>query len=103
MSQGAFLVGVGPDYDTSSSPRTFRIPDTRVGDMCFDWTLTLKTIASPQIRGFFFAEANPVGVIIVRLSQLGGDSVYFIPRPAKLRKVMIHAAAIQTIYLHQHW
>jgi hypothetical protein len=91
------------DYDSASSPRTFRIPDARVGDISFDWTLTLKTIASGQIRGFFFADAKPVGVIIVRPSQLKGDSIYFIPRPANLRKVIIDVAAIQTSYSDGRW
>ena len=86
------------DYDTSSEPKMFRIPDARVGDVCFDWTLSLKTISNPQIRGFFFADAKPVGVIIVRPSKLGSQSVYYIPRPNNLRKVMVDAAVIQAIY-----
>jgi hypothetical protein len=73
------------DYDTSIPPPEYRVPDARVGDISFDWTLNLKTISSPQIRGFFAADARPAGVVIIRPSQLGQNSSYLIPRPTDLR------------------
>lgn len=73
------------DYDTSSPRKTFRVPDARIGDISFDWTLSLKTILSQQIRGFFAADSRPIGVVIVRPSQLGRNSTYLIPRPAEPR------------------
>ncbi|MGZ3367228.1 MAG: hypothetical protein ACXU8Y_21135, partial [Caulobacteraceae bacterium] len=60
------------DYDTSASDSTYRIPDARVGNASFDWTLARKTMASPQIRGFFSADSSPSAVVIVRPSQLAG-------------------------------
>lgn len=41
------------DYQTSENDSSYRIPDARLGDVAFDWTLSPKTISSPQIRGFF--------------------------------------------------
>ena len=70
------------DYETSESGQSYRIPDARLGDVSFDWTLSPKTISSPQIRGFFRADSQPRAVVIIRPSQLGGDSTYLIPRPA---------------------
>lgn len=69
------------NYDTSDSRVIYRIPDARLDDVTFDWTLSTKTISSPQIRGFFRADSQPRAVIIVRPSQLGGDNVYLITRP----------------------
>ena len=57
----------------------FRIPDARLGDASFDWTLSSKTISAPQIRGFFRADLLPRAVVIIRPSELGG--AYLIPRP----------------------
>ena len=62
-----------------------------------DWSLSLKSIANPQVRGFLFSDAKPTGVIIIRPSQLGGQSVYYIPRPASLRKVMLDDKTLQTL------
>jgi hypothetical protein len=73
------------DYDTSSSQRTWTVPDARVGNVSFDWTLTPKTISDQQIRGFFAADSRPIGVVIVRPTQLGANNIYLIPRPAVLR------------------
>jgi hypothetical protein len=69
------------DYETSESDLLYRIPDARLGDVDFEWTLSQKTINSPQIRGFFRADSHPRAVIIIRPSQLGGASTYLIPRP----------------------
>jgi hypothetical protein len=69
------------DYETAESDVSYRIPDARLHDVVFDWTLSLKTISSAQIRGFFRADSQPRAVVIIRPSQLGGDSLYLIPRP----------------------
>ena len=68
------------DYETLESAQSYRVPDARFGDVVFDWTLSLKTISSAQIRGFFRAESRPRAVIIIRPSELGGS--YLLPRPA---------------------
>ncbi|MEZ5995679.1 MAG: hypothetical protein R3C25_07980 [Hyphomonadaceae bacterium] len=68
-------------YRTSGSERTFRIPDARIGDVVFDVTLTQKTLAQPQIRGFFNADFRPTAVVIVRPSQPSPQGTYIITRP----------------------
>ncbi len=68
------------DYENSESGQSYRIPDARIGDVSFDWTLSPKTISAPQIRGFFRADSQPRAVVIIRPSELGG--AYLIPRPA---------------------
>jgi hypothetical protein len=73
------------DYETSENDSSYRIPDARLRDVTFEWTLSPKTISSPQIRGFFRADSQPRAVVIIRPSKLGPDSTYLIPRPAKLR------------------
>ncbi len=70
------------DYETSENGRSYRLPDVRIWDVSFDWTLFPKTISTPQIRGFFRADSQPRAVIIIRPSQLGQDTTYLIPRPA---------------------
>jgi len=70
------------DYDTSRSEPSYRVPDARVGDATFDWTLTPKTLSNPQIRGFFNADSQPSTVVIVRPSQFGPNSTYAFTRPA---------------------
>ena len=72
------------DYENSGSGRNYRIPDARIGDVSFDWTLSPKTISLPQIRGFFRADSQPRAVIIIRPSQLGRDSTYMLPRPTDI-------------------
>lgn len=73
------------DYDNSGNDSTYTVPDARIKNVSFDWTLTAKDISSRQIRGFFGADSQPAAVIIVRPSLLGRDSTYLIPRPAQLR------------------
>jgi hypothetical protein len=73
------------NYDTSGPKTTYTIPDARIRDVSFDWTLTYKTISNGQIRGFFGANASPCAVVIVRPIQLGQNSSYLIPRPATLK------------------
>ena len=72
--------------DPSSPSQTYRIPDARLGRVSFDWSLALKTISAPQIRGFFQADSEPEAVIIVRPRQLGRDATYLIPRPSRLTR-----------------
>ena len=81
---GAEITINNRDYDTSGPNRTYTVPDARIRDVSFDWTLTLKTISTPQIRGFFGADSRPWAVVIVRPSQLGQNNTYLIPRPASL-------------------
>lgn len=69
------------NYETSQNDTRYRIPDARLGDVAFDWTLSSKTIGDAQIRGFFRADSRPRAVIIVRPSPLGPGSTYLIPRP----------------------
>ncbi|MGD1015612.1 MAG: hypothetical protein ABR863_04130 [Roseiarcus sp.] len=69
------------DYETTESDILYRVPDARLGDVDFEWTLSQKTISSPQIRGFFRADSRPRAVIIIRPSQLDGASTFLIPRP----------------------
>lgn len=70
----------GREYDSSGTDRTYRRPDARVGRLAFDVTLTRKTAITPQVRGFFGADFQPLRVIIIRPSQLGGIYTYAIPR-----------------------
>lgn len=67
-------------YDSSGTEITYRIPDARVGNLAFDTSLTAKLPSSPQIRGFFNADFEPAGVVIVRPNQLGNYSSYIIWR-----------------------
>jgi len=69
------------DYETKPRGQDYRVPDARVGDISYDWTLWQKTIGSAQIRGFFRADSRPRGVIIIRPTQLGTGGAYLIPRP----------------------
>jgi len=70
------------NYNTSDETNIiYKIPDARIGNLSFDWTLELKTPSSPQIRGFFSADSQPWGVVIVRPSPLGQNSSYLILRP----------------------
>lgn len=51
-----------------------------VGNIAFDVTLSRKTLAIPQVRGFFNGDFKPDAVIIVRPTQLGPNSTYAISR-----------------------
>lgn len=82
-SKGQRIRVIGWEYDTSRSDPTYRIPDARVGDVAFDVTLTRKTLATPQIRGFFNSDFKPFAVVIVRPTQLGPNSTYAISKPGK--------------------
>jgi|CXWL01.1.fsa_nt_gi hypothetical protein len=72
---------IGREYETRETDRTYRIPDSRVGKIAFDMTLTRKTLATAQVRGFFSSDFSPEAVVIVRPSQLGPNSTYIITRP----------------------
>ncbi|WP_253201346.1 hypothetical protein [Sphingomonas quercus] len=67
--------------EDSVSEGSFRRPDARVGNIAFDVTLTRKTLATTQVRGFFDADFKPDHVIITRPTQLGTESTYIISRP----------------------
>ena len=71
--------------DTSGTDATYRRPDARVDDVAFDVTLTRKTLATPQVRGFFGADFKPNHVVIVRPRQIGEGSTYIISRPETKR------------------
>ena len=70
-------------FDTRENDSTYRIPDARIGKVAFDVTLTRKTLASPQVRGFFNTDAEPEMVIIVRPRQLGPHHTYAIKSPGR--------------------
>ncbi len=80
-SKGSTVRINGREYDTSGTDATYRIPDARVGHVAIDMTLTRKTLATPQVRGFFNSDFLPEAAIIVRPSQLGANSSYIITRP----------------------
>jgi hypothetical protein len=80
-SPGSVVRVNGREYDSSNTDVTYRRPDARVGRVAFDVTLTRKTLATPQVSGFFRADFNPAYVVIVRPSQLASNSTYVITRP----------------------
>lgn len=47
------------ENDSSGTDLTYRRPDARVGDVAFDFTLTRKTLATAQVRGFFNTDFRP--------------------------------------------
>lgn len=73
------------EYDSSGTDRTYRRPDARVANVAFDVTLTRKTLATAQVRGFFNADFRPDRVVIIRPRQLGSDHAYAISRPERSR------------------
>jgi hypothetical protein len=83
--QGRSITINNRDYDTSGPKRAYTVPDARVEDVSFDWTLTFKTISTEQIRGFFGADSQICCTVIVRPSALGQNATYAILRPAVLR------------------
>jgi hypothetical protein len=44
-------------------------------------TLTRKTLATAQVRGFFNTDFRPSRVVIIRPRQEGADHAYAIQRP----------------------
>lgn len=73
------------ENDSSGTDLTYRRPDARIGDLAIDVTLTFKTIKTAQVRGFFNTDSRPSAVAIIRLSQLGENQAYAIPRPKDVR------------------
>jgi hypothetical protein len=61
---------------------SYTVPDSRVGQVAFDVSLTAKTLSTAQVRGFFRSDFAPTSVIIVRPRQLGPNSSYIITRPS---------------------
>jgi hypothetical protein len=72
------------DYGTTQPKKPYRVPDMRIGDVSFDWTLRMKQGTDSQVRGFFAADSRPKGVVIIRPSQLYAHGAYYIPRPPDL-------------------
>jgi hypothetical protein len=66
---------------TNSSEGSFSIPDSRIGKLAIDVSLTAKNIRTPQIQNFFRADFGPDAVVIVRPRQLGPGNTYMITRP----------------------
>jgi hypothetical protein len=71
------------EYDRSGVDASYRIPDSRIDQIAFDVTLTRKTLAKAQIRGFFRTDFRTTHVVIIRPAQLGDNSSYIITRPGK--------------------
>lgn len=67
-------------YDSSNVPPSYRLPDLRIGDFVFDTSLRMKSSSDSQIRGFFGADFEPAGVVIVKPNRLGNNSSYVIWR-----------------------
>lgn len=67
----------------SRPPVSYRVPDLRIRDVTYDWSLTRKTAGSRQIRGFFAADARPRATVIIRPSQRG--ATYLLPRSSSSR------------------
>ena len=73
------------EHDTTGDNATYVLPDARVTDVTFDWTLTRKTAGRQQVRGFFNSDFKPSSVVIIRPSQLGTVHTYVIARPEAKR------------------
>jgi hypothetical protein len=85
------------NQDRSSEDQTYRVPDARLGNVSFDWSLVFKQFSDPQIRGFFRADSRPDTVVIVRPSRVPGLSTYAIARPpGPIRKAQLHGPQIST-------
>jgi hypothetical protein len=69
------------ENDSSPSEQVFRRPDFRIDRVAFDVTLTMKTIRSKQVRGFFSTDFRPTSTVIIRPSQLGENHTYAIRNP----------------------
>ncbi|HEU0309632.1 MAG TPA: hypothetical protein VFR36_00235 [Sphingomicrobium sp.] len=65
----------------NSSESTYSLPDSQVGNIAFDVSLTAKSLSTPQIRRFFQSDFRPQAIVIVRPSQLGPNSTYVLTRP----------------------
>ena len=65
----------------NSAEGSYSIPDSRVGNLAFDVSLTAKNSTTPQIRRFFRSDFKPNAVVIVRPSQLGPNHTYVISKP----------------------
>jgi hypothetical protein len=74
------------DYNRLPDPPTYRVPDARIDNIAFDWTIGLKTATTRQVIDFFDADSKPAGVVIVVPTQINKDGAYYIPRPPTARK-----------------
>lgn len=77
---GPFRV-IGREYESTGTDRSYRIPDARVGNIAIDVTLTRKSLATPQVRGFLRSDFKPDAVVIIRPSQFGPAHTYGTLRP----------------------
>jgi hypothetical protein len=84
--KGGFITINNRDYNRLRDPPTYRVPDARVGNIAFDWTIGLKTAATRQVIDFFEADSKPAGVVIVVPTQINKDGAYYIPRPPTAKK-----------------
>ena len=90
------------DYETSSNENRYRIPDARLRDIAFDWTLSPKTISAPQIRGFFRADSQPRAVIVVRPSSARTREHLFDPPPRRCSLVKVSYEAVKDACPRRH-
>lgn len=72
---------VGRQYNTSGERTSYVVPDARVGNGVYDWTLEPKTLSKRQVRGFFDSDVRPDWTAVIRPSQLGPRHSYFIKTP----------------------
>lgn len=68
----------------NSADGRYSIPDSRVGRLAFDVSLTPKSLKTPQVMNFFRSDFKPDVVVIVRPSQLGPNHTYAITKPKGL-------------------
>lgn len=74
---GIDSAGKGPvrvnrrENESRGTELTYRRPDSRVGDVAFDVTLSRKTLATAQVRGFFNTDFRPSSVVIIRPANSG--------------------------------
>jgi hypothetical protein len=81
------------NYNTSSTPPTYRLPDARVADLAYDWTLELKSEKDGQVIGILRADAAPKGLIIIQPNVPGQYHTYYIPRSILLQLKKVNYAA----------
>jgi len=85
-NQGINRVGITVNnraYNNFKNPPEYVIPDLRVYNVGYDFSLQAKNYNTPQVRNFFDADFRPDVIIIIRPSQLGRGSTYAVTRPRK--------------------
>lgn len=66
---------------SNTSEGRYTVPDSRVGDVAFDVSLTAKTLKTQQVQDFFRSDFRPRVVVIVRPQALGAGATYAITNP----------------------